>query len=346
MIGTTYVPLLRGKQYELMLLNTALPLIQRNPIVPVVEPVRANTDRLEKLIDYYVGFRAPLGVIINPAVGDFSEAALPLQLRVAEMLCLTPEVFPVVRLGTGGVEMHTLADAKALGVFEDGTPDRDTSSAVFNLVDQITFQICRTDQPSYQDYSMQSDRILLLDGFRRRRSIDYPMDEEFPSGPAYVRRNGYSGWGDFLIVGEEYQEGGGRPHAIAIHITYWGPEGELRVRHYLSDSNEGPEDPGGKFAEALAKLMADLAQSTCPIQETSAIRRLRRLHEIRHFPNLGPVKFLCMLHHIETITSRIGGESRDSSKLVPCQPKTGGRNDTPRSRRPDGPGGVPRCTPF
>lgn len=317
MLAPTYMPLLRGKMNELMLLQIVLPLVQRAPVVPIIEPVRAKTDKLEKLIDYYVEFRAPLGVIINPAVGDFSQSALPLQLRVARKLCLIPQVFPVVRLGTKGVEFSSIVNADALAVLEDSSPCPETRSIVSNFIERITLQITGPESASQVQHNpLPCKRILLRNGFQKRRTVDYPEDEEFHSGPFYLNQNKHSGFSDYLIVGQNYQDGGGLPHAVAIHITYWTPQHELRVHHYVSDTNDGPEDPGGKFAEALSKLMADLALETYPILETSAIRKLRGLHEAGHFPGLGHIKLLTMLHHLETICSRI---SRTTSRNAEAQ---------------------------
>lgn len=44
-------------------------------------------------------------------------------------------------------------------------------------------------------------------------------------------------------------------NTILIHIVYFNEKKELRIHHFVSDSNDGIEDPGGKFGEALEKLV-------------------------------------------------------------------------------------------
>ncbi|RFF27210.1 MULTISPECIES: sce7725 family protein [unclassified Wenzhouxiangella] len=301
MRSLTYMPLLRGKENELRLLLVTSTLIQGSPVVPVIEPVSAKTAMLERVIKYYVEYKFPLGVIINPAVGDFSESPEHLLIRTGEQLCRTSWVFPVARSSFGGIAWNRLERAEKFALIDDGPPCHEIRANLMGSPERIAYRINDSEVAPGQGEHHLGTRILLRDGFERRRNADYPADEEFHSGPGHLDLRDASGWGDYLIVGREYQEGGGRPHAVAIHITYWASDGQLRVHHYLSDSNDGPENPAGKFAEALAKLVTDLDDGALPILETSAIRGFRKLHAIGHFPGLGPVKLLSMRHHLETV---------------------------------------------
>jgi hypothetical protein len=69
----------------------------------------------------------------------------------------------------------------------------------------------------------------------------------------------------------------------------------------VSERQDTPTDPAGKFAEALSKMMKVLNKSNSKIVETSAVREFRELHRQGHFPGLGHVKKLSMNHHIETL---------------------------------------------
>src|SRR5690606_7047031 len=112
-----------------------------------------------------------------------------------------------------------------------------------------------------------------------------------------------NGFGDFLIVGDDYSEGGGPAYAVAIHLTFINPDDEdvMYIYHFVSSTNDTPTDPGGKFAQALAKLIAKLESGTSKLFESSAIKEFRDLNEKGHFPGLGSVKKLSMRHHIETL---------------------------------------------
>ena len=298
----TYMPLLRGRQTELRLLHKAAPLIQRADVIPVLEPVSAHTTMLEQLIDYYVKFEIPLAVVVNPAVGDFSVSSQHLLNRIGDQLRYTSQVFPVIRTSAGCINWSRLERAEKFALIGEGRPCSEIQSILLNDRSRITYHIVESEVEPERAEQPLGKRVLLRDGFQRRRNVDYPPDEKFLSGPGRLDLQGASGWGDYLIVGQEYQEGGGRPHAVAIHITYWASNGALRVHHYLSDSNDGPADPAGKFAEALGKLINDLDQGVYPIAETSAIRCLRDLHKQEHFPGLPSLKLLSMHHHLETVS--------------------------------------------
>ena len=112
-----------------------------------------------------------------------------------------------------------------------------------------------------------------------------------------------NGFGDFLIVGDEYAETGGPAYAVAIHLTFIDPtkDDEMFIYHFVSERQDTPTDPAGKFAEALDAMMRKLARPNHHIFESSAVTEFRDLHRRGHFPGLGYVKKLSMKHHIETL---------------------------------------------
>ena len=80
----------------------------------------------------------------------------------------------------------------------------------------------------------------------------------------------------------------------------------MYVYHFISDTNDTPTDPAGKFAQALEKLIAKLDSDNSHILETEAIKEFRSLHAKGHFPGLGYIKKLSMKHHIETLADYLG----------------------------------------
>lgn len=112
-----------------------------------------------------------------------------------------------------------------------------------------------------------------------------------------------TGFGDFLIVGNEFHEGGGPAYAVAIHLTFIDPDKDdaMYIYHFVSKTKDTPTDPAGKFGEALQKLIEKLESGDSKLLETTAIKEFRELHEKGHFPGLGYIKKLSMNHHIETI---------------------------------------------
>jgi hypothetical protein len=132
---------------------------------------------------------------------------------------------------------------------------------------------------------------------------EYPDVEFFSDLHATYSDEGMDGFGDFLIVGNEYSETGGPAYAVAIHLTFIdsNKDNEMHIYHFKSLRQDDPKDPAGKFAEALEKLVDAVQKDNTQISKTSAVEEFLRLHQKGHFPGLGYVKKLSMKHHIETL---------------------------------------------
>lgn len=92
------------------------------------------------------------------------------------------------------------------------------------------------------------------------------------------------GFGDFLIVGDDYFESGGPAYAVAIHLTFIDPtqDSEMYIYHFKSDRTSTPTDPAGKFAEALEKLVREVKKPGSHILRTTAVEEfLERLFRNR-----------------------------------------------------------------
>jgi hypothetical protein len=108
--------------------------------------------------------------------------------------------------------------------------------------------------------------------------------------------DGYVGFSDYSIVGQEYQESGFAPYAVAIHIVYFDREDNLRIHHFVSDSNDDINDPAKKFYEAVSKLVEWNASMHL---ETEGIKMFEELHRTGAYPGLGVVKKLSIMHHLQ-----------------------------------------------
>lgn len=93
------------------------------------------------------------------------------------------------------------------------------------------------------------------------------------------------------------------PYAVAIHLTYKDRQSDnIRIRHFLSDSNEDISDTAGKFGEALSKLVNFIDRQDI---HTMAAEQFRIYHERGAYPGLGMLKKLSIMHHIELIQNQI-----------------------------------------
>ncbi|MDR1135555.1 MAG: sce7725 family protein [Clostridiales Family XIII bacterium] len=141
------------------------------------------------------------------------------------------------------------------------------------------------------------------------KNADYSknIDEFFSDDHLFYTDEGYVGFGDYSIIGNDYTESGFAPYAVAIHIVYFNTSNELRVRHFISDSNRDISDVAGKFREALAKYIdwekewqkerPDLFVGGIP--PTNAMVTLNNHWLNETYPGLPTLKKLSVMHHLE-----------------------------------------------
>jgi hypothetical protein len=307
-----YHPYFRGKQYELITIRESAGLLKASNFVPIIEPVKQSLGALQKTIAAIREAEGAAIVIVNPHHGDHAEDGKSISTLLAEDCQDCPDISVGILLKENttidevvtccdGHQDHTLALIHA--GFGQG---KELASVLGNRIDsmQHVFFDGRSSK-LYQKHFKGTKRVLIRDGFERRRGKDHPDVEFFSDLHATFEDEGMTGFGDFLMVGDDYSESGGPAYTVAIHITFIDSDrdDEMHIHHFKSDQQDTPTDPAGKFAEALAKLIRALDSPKNKIFESAAIAEFRQLHARQHFPGLGYVKKLSMNHHIETLAN-------------------------------------------
>lgn len=305
-----YHPYFRGKQYELITIREQAPLLKVAGFRPIIEPVKETLGGLEKALNAIVEQQGQAIVVVNPHHGDLSASGETLTELLREKFLDMPGIAAGILLkqnmtaneaamcyeahaGHKPVPIHAgFSEAKAL-LDRLGPLTKDDSHIFFE----------RYCGKLYQKHFKDAHRVLLRDGFERKKNREYEPVEPFSDLHATFVDEGMEGFGDFLTVGDDYSETGGPAYAIAIHLTFvdHDQDDSMHIYHFVSDRQDTPKDPAGKFAEALAKMMDTLNAPGSKILETSAVKEFRMLHAQGHFPGLGYVKKLSMTHHIETL---------------------------------------------
>jgi hypothetical protein len=307
-----YHPYFRGKQYELITIRELAPLLKTAGFRPIIEPVKEGLGKgpsgLEKALRAVAESGGRAIVVVNPHHGDLSGTVV-----LAEMLKSTLDL-PGISAGIllepsmtldAAIAYHKayiahtpvfihagFRDAKAL-VAKLGKLTKDESHIFFEASGKL-----------YQKHFNGAYRVLLRDGFKRqKRNSDYDFVEPFSDLHATFTDEGMDGFGDFLIVGDDYSDTGGPAYAVAIHLTFIDPDQDdsMQIYHFKSMRRDTQKDPAGKFGEALAEMVKTIDAPGSKVLETNAVKEFRALHEQGHFPGLGYVKKLSMKHHIETL---------------------------------------------
>ncbi len=311
-----YFPYLRGKQFELIALRElgALMSSKSEKISPIIEPVKDSStlrSTLKELVQKNINFN----FIINPRVGSFINSFEILIKILEENLNgytnfqLTLIVDKTTQQGIADLikftnqitinhKRYTLIHNSEIG--GNSIEQLNASLAVkYNLI-----YFSKTSRRYYREFN-QDTRVSLDDYFRKLdRNADYlqvPVSD-FSEEYKFYTDDNFVGFSDFLTIGDIYSESGFLPRAVAIHLSYIDQD-KIKIRHFTSDSNQDSSDIGGKFAEALQKLVNWCNETN--ITETEGIRIFKELHNRGHFPGLGSIKKISTINHIELVINNI-----------------------------------------
>jgi hypothetical protein len=308
-----YFPFFRGKQNELIAIRESASLLSRSNFVPVIEPVKKSTSGLLRAVESVSEAGGNGALITNPKNGDHKRDFSLIDQFFEGQLSDHQNIHAGFILDSD----TSIDDAIA---FCDRHNDRRLTfihagfSDASGLVDAIGIETINGIRhifwdghfgKLYQRHFRQSQKIILKDGFTVRPNRKHPGTEFFSDLHITYQDENMQGFGDFLIVGQDYSESGGPAYAVAIHITFIDParEDAMFISHFVSDRRDTPTDPAGKFAEALQKLSDEMDNADTPIFRGNAIEEFLDLHRSGHYPGLGYVKKLSMCHHLETLSN-------------------------------------------
>lgn len=307
-----YYPYFRGKQYELITIRENAELLKQSGFVPIIEPVKEALGGLNKALSAIVEAEGDAVVIVNPYYGDHSYNPGNIRSFFQEELNDSPDISPGILLTEeitvdSAIELCTGFEDRTVTIIHAGfTEAKSLAEGLGDKKAEIRHIFLEdTCGKLYQKHFKDATRILLRDGFQKRINRKHPPVEFFSDLHATFEDEGMQGFGDFLIVGNDYSETGGPAYAVAIHLTFidQNKDDEMHIHHFKSIRQDDPKDPAGKFAEALEELVEEFNKPEANILRTSAVNEFLDLHSRGHFPGLGYVKKLSMKHHIETLAN-------------------------------------------
>ncbi|MNW39552.1 hypothetical protein D3C74_166420 [compost metagenome] len=308
-----YFPYLRGRQFELIAIRELLErsLLSKN-VMPVVEPVKLSS-ALIKTMSFFQEKDRSLGLVRNPQVGSMIKDLADEKYekdkgRFYEILKMSDVLSFLFVDGKLSAHLSALErqginkrDIATICINQDSIPHFESTYAP----DYPRFNFIR-DESGFRR-RMPNKRVMFEDRYpKKSRNVEYldSEDEHLSSDHLYYEQEGYLGFSDYSVVGNEYSESGFAPYAIAIHIVYFAADQTLRVRHFVSDTNDDITDPAGKFAEALEKLV--IWNQTQQL-DTFGVRAFENMYKNRSYPGLGTVKKLSIMHHLELMSRYLDG---------------------------------------
>lgn len=315
-----YFPYLRGRQYELLALRElATNNLLGDYIIPIVEPVKLSPTLVNTMADF-IKVGHPIAIIRNPAVGTFMSDWVDVQGETKEAgykhrfanQYENPTIIRSLIMQKNAKSLLEYWGEKGINTEEllVVSTDRD----YLDLYDSafgaaIPRYVLMPDESVFRR-KVRHHKVLLDDKFEKQdRNADYQdiEDEFFSDDHLYYKEDGFVGFSDYSVVGNEYLETGFAPYAVAIHIVYFATNESLRVKHFVSDSNEDITNPALKFYEAVSKLAEWYNLEPHPVRLTAGLKMLLQHYEQQSYPGLGTVKKLSIMHHLELMGKYLNG---------------------------------------
>lgn len=313
-----YYPFIRGKQFELVMLREMASKICEWGFVPIIEPVKGNFPALKRALQQLIDNNCHFILIANPSVGELKDNSSSLRSEIFDGAL---QDYTNYSIGLSLSAEDSLITARrffkenhpSVAIIHNGFSDgKGLAGLIAEYKPSLTEHIfVEHDNILYRKHFKGIKRVIVQDGFKSRTNKHYPNSELFSELYLTFDDMNYDAFGDFLIVGRDYKDGGGPAYAIAIHLTYADPKADnaISIKHYVSDQVDTPKDPAGKFLEALTKLVEDVQKKGSPVFRSSAVEEYLQLYNDEHFPGLGYVKKLSMQHHIELMSNLLCEEA-------------------------------------
>jgi len=302
-----YFPYFRGRQYDMLALRElAQGNLLGNHVAPVVEPIKV-TSTFNGTIKMFIEKSKSIALILNPTVGDISKC-----VSVDTVLpSISGSVIPAVIVNhntTGAISALIAKGISESNVLTIMT-NRDYLDVYQDLFAETPPKFTLFPDERQIRRAVSKNKVMFEDKFKKQeKNADYlkQEDEFYSDDHLYFGEEGFTGFGDYSIIGDEYVESGFAPYAVAIHIVYFANDDTLRVRHFVSDSNTDIKDVAGKYYEAVTKLKRwyDSGQSR---QTTTALATFLSHAENGYYPGLPTIKKLSIMHHLELVGKYLDG---------------------------------------
>lgn len=294
----TYFPYLRGRMYDLLALKELCEADQLgSQIVPIIEPVR-DSKELQQTVQTFIEHQQPFSVIANPQVSVYGLNDTKL-FPLPELIDLD-FYYPSAILAadfSGDFLKHTRQQSALLIANNFELLKAYQNTRVLQTVKRVFIpDEARMHRPVPKKAALLSDPLTSI-----KHVEDYGIltDESFEPAYWYQQVDNFTDYSDYSMVGHIYFDKGMPARAIALHVIYVTSKGNLRIHHFVSDSNQTMGGQKQKFQEALAKLVDWSAENISGLNQTPALQELLSYQQVNKFPGLGTVKKLSLMHHFQ-----------------------------------------------
>lgn len=312
-----YYPYLRGKQFELLALRELRKvgvLPDYSNICPIIEPLKEDLSSIKAAMADLLGYAIPFALILNPCrndfisdKGDFAKWAIKSvnmmvrpkwipaflvdqDVSLVKKIIKNYDLNKVMLIAQEGADFDKIKD-----LLESGKVEYVVSSESRTFFRKLRLQYRRIKIIRLDDKFPAVKRNSDYRDTKESKNEDHPFSEEH----LFYKSENFAGFSDYTLIPKELSDGGALPYVVAIHLSYVGKDEEIRVHHFLSDSNSnGRENIQKKFSEAAQKVDAFFNNHDI---RTAAVNAIVNNMKEGHYPGLGSLKKLSILHHIQLV---------------------------------------------
>lgn len=292
--------------------NSAPDIVASQKVVPIIDPILEGplTLAFEKFVD--AGMRFCL--IANPQTGPFANR--PMNYTREQLfdayLDDYDQVIPTFYV-THATSVQEVADfvnnyEGRRAFFFLGNPARSVVDAIVAAEPTYVIFLQSGGIPNATKNRFSAAvSVDLAESFHpAQNNASFPDTEFFSEQHLTTPNADFEHFGDYSIVGKDLATGFA-PYCVAIHYVYHedgSTNSDLWIAHYKSDTNDTQDDPGGKYSEALDKLLADLPNLGAT-NRTRITGEFESDHASSHFPGLPTLKRRGIEHHILLICNML-----------------------------------------
>ncbi len=307
-----YFPYLRAKEFELKALLDLSPIIFQK-VLPILEPVNLKKPKMYGRI---ASEDRPFILITNPVNGSERPNSATIQ-----RVLIDGELSGNTDIRLGFVVDRNYQHSELLSfltrnpgyrksIIFQFTPLPSEITAISSSihasgeVEHLIFDDSKAKGSLRTALKWFPSKILVVDGFQRPdRNADFPIKSSFESPFSSWYADGYTGFGDYVIIGHKHAEGG-IVRVVALHVTAPPNKDGIVIHHFKSTVfSTKPGAPAPKFKEANGLLTTSAIVRAIP--STSGLDKFHDWQFKDHFPTLGGAKQASIQHHIEIMAALV-----------------------------------------
>lgn len=263
-----YSPYLYARASELLALRSLISeKTDLTGLLPILEPVTSDTSGIHRCMDAFGNDKKPLIVVTNPNQHQYLNSPA----TQANFVKNSQNLFNSHTTLLPGYCIGSTTTQNDVAAFLNQYPSKNVALLYNNpalseieiqtnaTLNQVSFHVVLNDKISAAQLSKipKNKAIITQDFFNKLdRNADYSGKEFFTDKHKAVGKD-FCAIGDYTITGKKLEMGGGKPGAVASHITYKNSNtSDIWIEHFVSDETDrNVSDAETKFLEMARKLV-------------------------------------------------------------------------------------------